>query len=128
MLFEAMKVTVVGDSVYGREFSKVKDLSVQEFLTPGAVATTLYGFRYTSNPTCSKMFLKSDITCSASMSWEKKKFEKEKKKKETRQMMLIDTGIASKPQTEKYDCWKTICKAYLTCLTSSPTLNIAACQ
>lgn len=37
-------------------------------LTPGAVATTLYGIRYSSNPVCSNMFLKREITCRASMS------------------------------------------------------------
>lgn len=51
-------------------------------VTPGAVATTRYGNRNISSPTCWKIFLKIVITCRASMS----------------------------------------------CRTSSPTLNIAACQ
>lgn len=38
-------------------------------LTPGAVATTLYGARYNFNPACSNMLRNISITCRASMSW-----------------------------------------------------------
>ena len=37
-------------------------------LTPGAVATTLYGARYNSRPVCSNMFLNKLMTCNANMS------------------------------------------------------------
>lgn len=46
----------------------LKHTENQNILTPGAVATTLYGARYNSSPDCSNMFLNRQITCSANMS------------------------------------------------------------
>lgn len=82
----------------------------KERVTPGAVATTLYGKTNRSSPTNWKMFLKSPMICRASISL--------RMKRNTRES-------AGNPQRRARHRGKT---GHRTCLQSSPTLKMAACQ